>query len=138
MHKPAVSRSACVFAAGTLMAVSRVLKRLILWDYQRGVWQYDVICGAIVLFIFLSPREWFRDQPRIPNAAEITSLPAHQGESAFWIEPELVTAIPDDKRLVEIGKILTARTRRKLVVTRVDPIYDSEQEVICYMAYAKP
>jgi hypothetical protein len=114
------------------------LRRLILWDYQRGVWQYDVICGVIVLFIFFSPREWFRDQPRIPNAAQITSLPAHQGESAFFIEPELVTSIPDEKRLVEIGKVLTARTRKQHVMTRIEPIFDSEQEVIGYMAFARP
>lgn len=122
----------------TLGSVPRFLRRLVLWDYQRGVWQYDVICGVIVAFIFFSPREWFRDQPRIPNAAEITSLPAHQGESAFWIEPDLVTSIPEDKRLIEIGKVLTARTRKRLVMTRIDPMYGSEQEVIGYMAYAKP
>ena len=115
----------------------RVLRSLILWDYQRGVWQYDVICGAIVLFIFFSPREWFRDQPRIPNAAQITSLPAHLGELAFWVEPELVTAIPENKRPVEISRMLTARTRKQLVMTHMDPIYDSEQVVVGYMAYAK-
>ena len=125
-------------AIGTLKAVSSGLRRLILWDYQRGVWQYDVICGVIVVFIFFSPREWFRDQPRIPNAAEITSLPAHQGELAFWIEPQLVTAIPENKRLAEIGTILTTRTRKNLVMTHIDPMYNSEQEVIGYMAYAKP
>lgn len=114
------------------------LRRLVLWDYQRGVWQYDVICAVIVAFIFLSPRDWFRDQPRIPNVAEITSPTALPGESAFWVDPELVNALPDDKRLAEIGKVLTARTRKKFVVTRIDPIYDSEQEVIGYMAYAKP
>ena len=109
-----------------------------MWDYQRGVWQYDVICGVIILFIFCSPREWFRDQPRIPNAAEITSLPAHQGESIFWVEPALVTAIPEDKRLVEIGRILTAKTQKKQVLTRIEPILDSEQSVMAYVAYAKP
>ncbi len=115
-----------------------LLRRLVLWDYQRGVWQYDVICGVIILFIFFSPREWFRDQPRIPNAAEITSLPSHQGESAFWVEPELVTALPEDQRLVEIGKLLTTRTRKTHVITRIEPIYDSEQVVKGYVAFAKP
>ena len=114
------------------------LRRLILWDYQRGVWQYDVICGVILLFIFLSPREWFHDQPDIPNAAEITSLPSHRGESAFWVQPDLVTAIPESKRLTEIGNILNARTRIRHVMTRIEPIYDSEQKVIGYMAFARP
>jgi hypothetical protein len=54
------------------------------------------------------------------------------------MEPELVNDIPDDQRVVEISKVLSARTRRKLTMTRIDPIYDSEQVVIGYMAYAKP
>jgi hypothetical protein len=118
--------------------VASGLKRLILWDYQRGVWQYDVICALIVAFIFLSPREWFRDQPRIPNAAEITSLPSHQGESAFWVEPQLVNAIPENDRLAKISGILTARTRKTHQITRIEPIMDSEQEIIGYMAFTRP
>jgi hypothetical protein len=118
--------------------VPNVLRRVVLWDYPRGVWQYDVICALIILFIFGSPREWFHDQPRIPNAAEITSLPAHQGESEFYVETELVNAIPEDKRLAEIGKILTARTQKRRVITRIEPLFDSEQEVTGYLAFAKP
>src|SRR3954471_16111450 len=91
------------------MAVPTILRRLILWDYQRGVWQYDIICAVIVLFIFLSPARWYNDQPRIPSAAQVTSLPAQPGESAFWIDTDLVTSIAEEQRLTEIGKILTAR-----------------------------
>ena len=39
-----------------------MLKRFILWDYPRASWQYDVMVGIILAFIFLTPREWFRDQ----------------------------------------------------------------------------
>jgi hypothetical protein len=35
------------------------LKRIILWDYNRGTWQYDVLCLLIIAFIFLSPKTWF-------------------------------------------------------------------------------
>ena len=30
------------------------LKRLVLWDYPRGVWQYDVAVAIIIGFIFLA------------------------------------------------------------------------------------
>jgi hypothetical protein len=109
-----------------------------LWDYQRGVWQYDVICAVIVAFIFLSPPRWFRDKPSVPNVAEITSPTAHTGESTFYMGTEVVDPLPEEQRLMEIGKILTAQRRRKIAVTRIDPIYNSDQEVIGYMAYAKP
>jgi hypothetical protein len=113
------------------------LKRFILWDYQRGVWQYDVMCAVIVIFIAFAPREWFRDQPRIPHASQITSLPS-QGESVFWIESELIASVPEPSRLKDLGKILSARTGKTQVLTRIEPIFDSEKEVKGYMAFARP
>lgn len=113
------------------------LKRFVLWDYPRGGWQYDVMCAAIVAFLFLAPRQWFRDQPRIPHSAQITSLPS-DGESVFWIESEMVSSIPEAHRLEELGKVLTTRTGKRQELTRVEPIFDSEQEIKGYMAFAKP
>ena len=113
------------------------VKRFILWDYQRGVWQYDVMCAAITIFIFAAPRQWFRDQPRIPHASQITSLPSH-GESVFWIESELVSSFPENQRLEQLGKVLTARTGKTQNLTHIEPILDSEQELKGYMAFAKP
>jgi len=54
------------------------LKRLILWDYQRGSWQYDVMCGLVLLFM-LAPHKWFRDQPRLQYASQIS-------DGVFWID----------------------------------------------------
>jgi hypothetical protein len=113
------------------------LKRLILWEYPRGVWQYDVMCAAILIFMAFTPREWFRDQPRIPHAAQVTSLPSH-GEGVFWIETELVASVPESQRLAALGKILTSRTGRKQELTRIEPIFDSEKEIKGYMAFSRP
>src|ERR1039458_7498802 len=60
------------------MASNR-MKKYIFWEYARGSWQYDVIVGVIVAFLFLTPRDWFRDQPRIPQASDISSLPSERG-----------------------------------------------------------
>src|SRR5437763_13838827 len=125
---------------GPLDSANTVLsgvKRFILWDYQRGVWQYDVMCAVITLFIFGAPRQWFRDQPRIPHASQITSLPGH-GESVFWIEPELVSSFPEQQRLGQLSRILTSRTGKFQQITRIEPIYDSEQEIKGYMAFSRP
>jgi hypothetical protein len=113
------------------------LKRFVLWDYPRGGWQYDVMCILIVGFLFLAPRQWFRDQPRIPHAAQITSLPGNH-EAVFWVESELVSAIPETQRLEQLGKVLSARTGKRTELTRLEPIYDSEKEIKGYMAFARP
>ena len=113
------------------------LRRLILWDYPRGAWPYDVFVGVIVAFIFLTPKEWFRDQPRLAHASQIASLPS-QGERMFWIESELVTPIPKDRRIAELGKVLSARTGRRQTVIRIDTILDAEKEVKGYIAFVQP
>jgi hypothetical protein len=114
------------------------LKRFILWDYARATWQYDVMVGVILVFLFATPRAWFRDQPRIPHASEIASLPATNGSQVFWIEPELVLPIPENVRLQKLGEILKSRTGKNQVLTGLEPIYDSEKEIKGFMAFAKP
>ncbi len=106
------------------------LKRIILWDYERGVWQYDVMCAVILLFLAFAPLTWFRDQPRIPHASQIS-------EGVFWMEPDLVDSVPQQQRLDKLGKVLSERTGRKLTLTRIEPIVDSEKEIKGYMAFSK-
>jgi hypothetical protein len=40
------------------------LKNVILWNYRRGTWQYDVFCLLIIAFIFLTPKSWFDRKER--------------------------------------------------------------------------
>lgn len=42
----------------------RGLQRTIFWSYERGSWPYDLMVFAILLFVFLTPRHWFHDQPQ--------------------------------------------------------------------------
>ena len=55
----------------------------------------------------------------------------------FWIEPELVVSVPEAQRLSKLGKILSSRTGKTQVLTRIEPIYDSEKEIKGYMAYSR-
>ena len=114
------------------------MKRWILWDYERGTWQYDVFCLLIIAFIFLTPRDWFRDQPRIPNASSVAMLPAENGLSVFFVDAQLLAGIPENQRVDKLSGVLQVRTgKRRLHVTRVEPILDSEGELQGYMAFAR-
>lgn len=35
------------------------MRNIINWSYERGTWQYDVLCLLIIAFIFLTPKAWF-------------------------------------------------------------------------------
>jgi hypothetical protein len=114
------------------------VKRLIFWDFARGSWQYDVIVAVILAFLFLTPREWFRDQPRIAKSSDIAMLPADHGSNVFWIEPELLAETPEPQQLSKISEMLRARTGKTESVIRVEKIFDSEKEVKGYMAFTRP
>ncbi len=119
-----------------------VLKRVILWDYPRASWQYDIMVAVIVAFVFLTPREWFHDQPRIPHSHEVALLPSPKGTSVFWLEPALIASIPEDSSdavlYPKVREILKSKTGREQSLIRVDRVYNSEHELTGYMAAAKP
>ena len=115
-----------------------MLKRFILWDFPRASWQYDVMVGIILAFIFLTPRDFFRDQPRIPNASSIAMLPAEKGSSPFFVDAELLKNTPENQQVDKLTELLQKRTgNRRLQVIRVEPILDSEGELQGYMAFAR-
>jgi hypothetical protein len=111
-----------------------MLKRFILWDYQRGSWQYDVIVGLILVFLFLTPRGWFRDQPRIPRVSVISVA---QGE--FMVDPEFWTGTPENQRMPKLTQEVRMRAGNShLTVTNVEPFTDSDGELRFYIAFTKP
>jgi hypothetical protein len=111
------------------------IKRFLLWDYPRASWQYDLMVAIILAFIFLIPREFFRDQP---SASEVVRLPAEQGANVFWVEPNLLESIPEPERGSKVQQLLRSRYNRRETVFRVEPIFGHERELKGYMAFAKP
>lgn len=41
------------------------MKNFILWNYERGTWQYDAFCLLIIAFIFLTPKIWFEKREKM-------------------------------------------------------------------------
>ncbi len=113
------------------------LKRFVLWDYPRACWQYDVMVGLILAFIFLTPRGWFRDQPRIPNASSITMLPAVHGANVYWVDMDLLTPVAEAERAAKVEQMLENRTGKPQKLVRLEPVRDSEAELKGYMAFTK-
>ena len=116
-----------------------MLKRFILWDYPRASWQYDVMVGIIVAFVFLLPRGWFRDQPRTPRVSSIAVLPSEHGNSVYWVEPELLAEVAKDQQAQKLSELLKRFTHQKQVtVSRIESIADSDGETKGYVVFAKP
>ena len=41
------------------------IKKIILWRYERGTWQYDIFCLLIIAFIFITPKIWFDNREKL-------------------------------------------------------------------------
>jgi hypothetical protein len=115
-----------------------MIKRFILWDFRRGSWQYDVMVGLILAFIFLTPREFFRDGPRIPTPHGIAMLPSESGMSSFYVDPSLLKGVAENQRVEKLTELLRKSTSNpRLSVTRIEPFMDSDGELQGYMAIAR-
>jgi hypothetical protein len=89
----------------------------------------------ILLFIFATPRAIFRDQPRASN---IVRLPEENGANFFFVEPELISPLPEPERNAKLESMLKSRFGKKETVVRLLPIFDAEEEVKGYFAYTRP
>lgn len=113
-----------------------VVSRSILWAYERGTWQYDLIVVAILAFIFLSPRSWFNDRPTL----QMTNLRNQQGvvqmgrtnkEVRYLVDSRLVDATdqkPDDA----IPGILREHIRKPFTIRSIDPVRDRHKVILGY------
>ncbi len=111
------------------------LRKFILWEYSRASWQYDVMVGLILAFIFLTPRGWFRDAPRTTS---VVMLPAVAEAQVIWIAPEVLAGVPEQNRRAEAESQIQRQLGKKITLIGLEPIVDSDSEVNGYMAFAAP
>lgn len=54
------------------------LKKVLFWSYERGSWQYDIMCVVILAFIILAPNRVFEQHdsttPIILRSEEVGSI----------------------------------------------------------------
>lgn len=109
---------------------------MVFWDFPRASWQYDVVVALILLFIFATPREWFRDQPKAASVVLMSSL---HGANRVFIATELLSNVPEHDRARQAQTLIRERTGKAWHVVRVEPIRDeAEQEIKGFIAYTAP
>lgn len=108
----------------------RGLGRFIFWDYGRGGWQYDVMVGLILAFIFLTPRAIFNDQPKAANVVML--------RGGFWIDPQLLAGVPDEQLVSKAAALVNQRYKTRPAISTVEPIPDEAGQIKGYMAFTKP
>jgi hypothetical protein len=131
-----------------MRAVWKGIQRTVFWSYERGTWPYDVLVGAIVLFVFFSPRFLrFNDKAQVtpPAHVELVRLqptdPA-TGLESYRVDFNLLVPAPRstelERRAHELlqKNVEELRTRRFQVV-RIEPVSNADGTVQYYEIWVK-
>lgn len=119
------------------------LSRTLFWSYERGSWQYDIICAVILAFILLTPRSWFRDRPTL----ELTDLRHRQGvievarsgnEWRYLVDARLVQSMEPLKPEDAVLSILETRLNRTLTLKSLEPLRNQNGVVLGFTAVVSP
>jgi hypothetical protein len=82
-----------------MTGIWRTIRGYILWSYERGTIQYDVMVTLILLFIFLAPH-WinFNDKPvqHNPHPSGVAVVPDGQGGLIYQVEGAAISGQNDD------------------------------------------
>jgi hypothetical protein len=128
-----------------MRALWRAIVRTVFWPYERGTWPYDVMVVVIVLFVLVTPRRWFHDQPQLSapataNVQLVSADPASQTSTyrldAKALQPEKRATKPTPELEREthdvLGRTVVDLKDRTFHVLRIDPILSDDGSALYY------
>lgn len=129
----------------------RGIVRTIFWSYERMTWQYDVMVAVIVLFVLVTPRHWFHDQPpstAVDNtsialvsedASNHTRIYRLEGD-AFPPGQRSAKSTPELERQTHdiLGRTVGDLQGRTFQVVRIDPTLARDGSVQYYDVTVRP
>ena len=120
-------------------AIWRTIRGYILWSYERGTIQYDIMVTVILLFVFLSPY-WinFKDKPveRNPHPTGVAVVPDAAGGFVYQIEGSAVTGKEDATIRAELLRIIEPISG-EVNITRYETIRDRSGRISGYRVWAQ-
>lgn len=96
-----------------MRGLTTTLKKIFFWNYPRNTWQWDLLCVVILIFIFLTPKDWFSGGERALDTG-------HQSPIAktLVLGPETIPNEADRGQIELRVKELTGRSNVEVVAVR--------------------
>lgn len=117
----------------------RTIRDYILWSYERGTIQYDVMVTLILLFVFLSPY-WinFKDKPveHNPHRTEVVVTPDGEGGFIYKVEASAISSKDDEERRAELLRIIEPISG-EVSITKIEPRKDRAGRVLTYQVWVR-
>ena len=114
--------------------VGRTLKGLLLWNYDRGSWQYDLMVVLILAFVFLIPARYFHDRPVFnPNLMQdVVQMGAEaDGTRYYRVSADLLSLHDNDPRQAAEA-VFTDNIDHPFEITRIEPVMGPDGAVVWY------
>jgi hypothetical protein len=127
-------------ADATVVPVSnfwRTIRDYILWSYERGTIQYDIMVTLILLFVFLSPY-WinFHDKPveRNPHPIGVVVSPDADGGLIYQIDGAAVS-VKDEAMVPSQLLRIVEPISGEVSISRYEAVRDRQGRVLIYKVW---
>src|SRR5882724_12528625 len=123
-----------------MASLGQIFSRTFFWSYERGTWQYDLAVILILVFVLLTPRVWFRDQPQvgIPAAPGQVILVSQDGKQEVYRVDARILAPPEQTPALEndlhnaMRKALPDLHNGHFSIAKIEAVRDDHGTVIAY------
>ena len=121
-----------------MASLGQILSKTFFWSYERGTWQYDVAVILILVFVLLTPRTWFRDQPEAAGpaaAGQVQLLSSDGNRQTYRVDARVLTppkfALQSDLHTA-LQQALPELRNGNFSISRIEPLRDEQGMVIAY------
>jgi hypothetical protein len=121
-----------------MASLGRILSKTFFWSYERGTWQYDIAVILILVFVLLTPRTWFRDQPEAagPATAGQVQLISNEGNrQTYRVDARILTppkfALQSDLHTA-LQQALPELRNGNFSISKIEPQRDELGLVVAY------
>ena len=122
-----------------MSGIWRTIRDYILWSYERGTIQYDIMVTLILLFVFFSPY-WinFKDKPLPykPHPTEVVVAPDGAGGLIYQIAGSAVTGHDDGgvrEDLLRVIEPISGEVR----IQRYELVHDRFGHLLSYKVWVR-
>jgi hypothetical protein len=133
-----------------MRTIWRIFVRTVFWSFERGTWPYDTAVALIVIFVLLSPRSWFHDQPPLgpapdPVMVELRDADPGGGTTTYRVSAKLLlssTKVPESELEHELHEAVRQNVgtlhKSRFEIVRIEPIRGGDGSIVYYDVSIKP
>jgi len=122
-----------------MASLGQFLSRTFFWSYERGTWPYDLAVILILVFVLLTPRAWFHDQPQGGVAAgpgDVVLISEGSDRQTYRVDARILApptklALQNDLHSA-LQAALPELHAGRFSIAKIEPVRDEQGTVIAY------